>query len=226
MIFTPETFDQIPRGRYGVVYADPPWHHRSYSAKGQARSPSSHYKTMTIEDICAMPVGELAANDCWLVLWTTQPHLEQALRVMHSWGFKYSSIFQFWFKLNPRAASVLFMILSDFHRGMGFTTRKNVEFMILGRRGKAKRQRKDIPDFIIAARRQHSRKPDSVPATVEAFAAGPYLELFGRESRPGWDTYGNEVDKPFTKTANRPPKKRAVKPKPAPAKTTLIKEPA
>ena len=222
MIFT--EFDQIPRKTYGVIYADPPWHHVSYSTKGQVRSPSSHYKTMSIAEIAAMPVADLAAKDCWLVMWTTQPHLEQAFTVMRGWGFRYSSIFQFWFKLNPKAASALFLTLQDFHKGMGFTTRKNVEFMILARRGKPKRLSKSIRDFVIAARRQHSRKPDSVPVDIEAFAAGPYLELFGRESRPGWDVFGNEVDKPFTRTSNRPPKAKPAAPKKKPAPTTLIKE--
>ena len=223
MIFT--RFEDIPRGKYGVLYADPPWHHVSYSTKGQVRSPSSHYQTMSIAEIAAMPVSELAAKDCWLMMWTTQPHLEQAFEVMHGWGFRYSSIFQFWFKLNPRSASALFLTLQDFHKGMGFTTRKNVEIIILARRGKPKRLRKDIRDFVIAARRQHSRKPDSVPVDIEAFAAGPYLELFGRESRPGWDVFGNEVDKPLSRTFNRAPKKPPVK-KPKPVPTTLIEEEA
>jgi N6-adenosine-specific RNA methylase IME4 len=170
---------------------------------------------MTIEDIKAMPIADLAAKDCWLILWTTQPHAELAFEVMRAWGFKYSSMFQFWVKLNPRAASAIWLTLQDFFRGMGFTTRKNVEFMILARRGKPKRLDKSIPDLIIAARRQHSRKPDSVPLDIERFCAGPRLELFARESRAGWDSYGNEVDKPFTRTTNRPAKPKA---KPAPKK--------
>lgn len=224
MIFT--RFEDIPRGQYAHIYADPAWHHVSYSTAGQSRSPSSHYQTMSTAEIRALPVAEIAAKDCWLMMWTTQPHLEQAFDVLKDWGFKYSSVFQFWFKLNPRAASALFLTMQDFHKGMGFTTRKNVEILILARRGRPKRLSKSIRDFVIAARRQHSRKPDSVIGDMEAYCVGPRIELFSRESRDGWDSWGNEVDKPLHRTANRPPKKKAPAVKQPPAPTTLIKEPA
>lgn len=221
MIFTPETFNQIPRRTYQCILADVPWHHKSYSDKGQDRSPSSHYKTMSLQDICDMPVSEIAADDCWLFFWVTQPHLEQAFRVIKAWGFSYSSLFQTWIKLNPRAASAIFLTVQDFHMGQGYTTRKNLEICILARRGKPKRLRRDIRDFVIAARRQHSRKPDAVVRDIERFCAGPRLELFARESREGWDSYGDEVDKPFTRTTNRPAKKKAAKPAPKPRASKL-----
>lgn len=224
MIYT--QFPDIPRKKYRVIYADPAWHHVSYSTKGQARSPSSHYDTMTLEEIKALPVADLADTDCHLMMWTTQPHLEQSFAVLKAWGFKYSSVFKFWLKLNPLAAALLFWTLRDFHKGQGFTTRKNIEICILGRRGKPKRLRRDIRDFIISARRQHSRKPEEMYDDIEAYAAGPYIELFARESRAGWDSWGNEVDKPFVAGSNRKPKQRAAKAAPPPAPTTLIKEDA
>lgn len=193
MIYT--SFDDIPRKHYGVIYADPAWHHVSYSTKGQARSPSRHYDTMSLEEIMALPVKEIAAKDCHLMMWTTQPHLEQSFAILKAWGFRYSSVFQFWLKLNPRAADEMFLERSHFHRGMGFTTRKNVEPLLLGRRGSPKRLVKDVPDFIIAARRQHSRKPDAMIPTLERYAPGPRIELFSRESRPGWDAWGNQAGK-------------------------------
>lgn len=224
MIFTPETFDQIPRKHYQCLYADVPWHHVSYSTKGQARSPSSHYKTMSLEEISAMPIADLADKDCFLFFWTTQPHLEQAFGILKRWGFTYSSLFQTWIKLNPKRAGVMFMTMQDFHMGQGFTTRKNLEICILAKRGKPKRLNRTTRDFVIAARRQHSRKPDEVIEAIEGFCVGPRLELFGRASREGWDTYGNEVDAPLGKTANRRPKPKPKAAKPAPAPTTLITE--
>lgn len=182
-------------GEFACICADPAWHHKSYSVKGQARSPSSHYKTMSLEEICDLPVAQVAGKNCHLFLWTTQPHLEQSFSVLRAWGFKYSSVFQFWVKLNPRRADTIWMELRDFHIGMGFTSRKNVEILLLGRRGQPRRLRKDIPDLLIAARRQHSRKPDLGYQRMEAYCVGPRLDMFARESRPGWTGWGFEAQK-------------------------------
>ena len=198
MIYT--DFSQIPRRHYNVVEADPAWHHKSYSVKGQRRSPSRYYKTMTLEEICALPVKEIAHKNCHLMLWTTQPHLQQSFDVLRAWGFKYSSCYIFWLKLNPKSADVIWMRASDFHTGMGFTTRKNVEIVLLGRRGSPKRLAKNLPDYLIAARRQHSRKPDAFYDHVRQYAAGPRISLFTRETREGFDSWGDEADK-FDKKA-------------------------
>lgn len=192
---------QIPRKQYGVIYADAPWHYKSYSIKGQQRSPSRHYETMSLQDIKNMPVADLAAKNCHLMFWATQPHLKQAFEVLDAWGFPYSSVFKFWLKLNPRAADEAFLELRNFHNGQGFTTRKNVELCLLARRGKPKRLVNNERDFIIAARRAHSQKPDGMYPAIERYSTGPYLELFGRQSRAGWDTYGNSVDVPIQRPA-------------------------
>lgn len=84
---------------------------------------------------------------------------------------------------------------SDFHVGLGLTTRKNAEFVLLGRRGNAKRLAKDVRELILSPRREHSRKPDEMYSRVERYCAGPYLELFARQPRPGWDSWGNETTK-------------------------------
>ena len=78
---------------------------------------------------------------------------------------------------------------------MGHTTRQNAEYVVLGRRGKPRRLRKDVHQLIIQPRREHSRKPDELYARVERYCTGPYLELFARQRRPGWDCWGNEIDK-------------------------------
>lgn len=184
------------QGTYACLWADPPWHHQTYTAKGQTRrAPSRHYDTLSIAEICALPVGELAAKDAHLFLWTTQPHLELSFEVLRAYGFKYSSVHTHWIKLNPRAAGKLFIQEADFSMAMGFTTRKNVEYLVLGRRGQPKRLVKNQRDWIMAARREHSRKPDVSFVRVEAYCPGPRVELFSRAGRDGWVTWGKESTK-------------------------------
>lgn len=187
-------------GAYPCIVADPPWHHQSFSIKGQRRSPSAYYRTMSIAEISALPVAELAAKNAHLFLWTTQPHLQQSFAVLAAWGFRYSSVHTHWIKVNPKAADQMFLRERDLSIGMGFTTRKNIEYLVLGRRGSPRRLVKDMPDFLFAARRQHSRKPEESFARVERYCAGPRLELFSRTPREGWETWGDEDEK----FANRP----------------------
>lgn len=190
------TIESLPAGPFSCILADPPWHHASRSAKGQTRrSPSHHYPTMSLAQICAMPVRDVAGKNCHLFLWTTWPHLPQALQVMKAWGFTYSSAFLTWVKLNPSKGDVIWFDMSDFHVGMGYTSRKNTEILLLGRRGAPKRLSKSVRELMIAARREHSRKPDETHARIEAYCEGPRLELFARESRAGWATWGNQSTK-------------------------------
>ena len=193
--------DDLPDEAFSVIYADPPWHHKSRSAKGQTRrSPSHHYRTMSLKELRALPVARVAAKNAHLFFWTTGPHLQHAFAIMEAWGFRYSALGFTWVKLNPREADALFLTEHSFHVGMGYTTRKNVEICLLGRRGAPKRMSKSVRELIIAARREHSRKPDEALRRIERYATGPYLELFGREQRDGWTVLGNEPDK-FTRAA-------------------------
>ena len=86
--------------KYSVIYADPPWQYRTYSKKGQGRSAESHYPTMSIEDIKALPVGELAAKDCALFMWITFPCMQEAFQVLDAWGFQYKTVAFVWVKQN------------------------------------------------------------------------------------------------------------------------------
>jgi hypothetical protein len=111
------------------------------------------------------------------------------------------------FALNPRA-STLFFTVRDFHFGLGFSTRHNAEVCLLAKKGKPKRLSAKVPELIIAPRRQHSRKPDETFERIQRFAKGPYLDLFGRQSRPGWTVYGDEATK-FDRPAERLPLEHA-----------------
>lgn len=194
----------LPRRHFACICADPPWHFKARTALQTAnwtsrRDAEKHYGVMGLEDIKALPVKELAAPDAHLFLWTTGPMLEKSFEVMEAWGFRYSAIAFTWVKLrrshNPLQLRVLPAAESDLHVGLGLTTRKNSEFVLLGRRGNARRIAKDVREIIMSPVREHSRKPDEFFARVERYCAGPYLELFSRQTRPGWTTWGNETGK-------------------------------
>ena len=189
----------VPRGRYGVILADPPWSFALRSPKGDGRSPSQHYNTMSMADIKALPIVDLAAKDCHLFMWVTGPNLVRGdhIGVMRAWGFEPSSLAFVWLKCKKKIArqGILhgWVDESCFAMGMGFTTRQNAEFLLLGRKGKPRRLSKSIHQIIIAPRREHSHKPDETHDRIEQYADGPYLELFARQERAGWDAWGDQV---------------------------------
>ena len=176
---------------YKVIYADPPWTFSTYSRKGKGRSAEAYYDCMTLADIKALPVAEWAANDCVLLLWTTDPLLEKAFEVIHAWGFAYKTIGFYWAKL--KRPEPLFDD-SSFFTGLGFWTRANPELCLLATRGKPRRLSAIVRKLIVSPRREHSRKPDEVYARIEALCEGPYLEMFARSSHPAWDRWGLDAD--------------------------------
>lgn len=183
----------LPRNHYGLIMADPPWNFRTFSGKGLEGRPQ-HYKRLTLPDIKALPVKDLAAKDCHLFLWTTGPHLQNAFDVIRAWGFTYSAVGFTWVKLNPRAPE-MFMVKSDFFMGQGYTTRGNAEICLLAKRGKPKREAANIRELIVAPRRKHSEKPEEAFSRCQEYANGPYLEMFSRKDRLDWDVWGDEVGK-------------------------------
>lgn len=199
-----DPFPDLPRKHYGAIMADPPWHFRARTALQtrnfqSARDAEKHYRTMGLDDICALPVRDLAARDAHLFIWTTGPCLPQTFEVIEAWGFRYSAVAFTWIKLkrshDQEQLRVLPLLESELHVGLGMTTRKNAEFCLLARRGSARRVAKNVREIILSPVREHSRKPDEAAARVERYCAGPYLELFAREKRTGWDSWGNEVGK-------------------------------
>jgi len=172
--------------QYSVIYADPPWHYRVYSKKEAGRSAESHYPTMTLESICALPVGNLAAKNCALFLWVTMPCLRDGLAVLDAWGFQYKTIAFVWIKQNRRADSLFW--------GMGYWTRSNAEFCILATRGHPKRCCAGVHQVIMSHVEEHSKKPREVRERIVRLMGDiPRIELFAREKADGWDVWGNEV---------------------------------
>ena len=173
-------------GKYSVIYADPPWHYRVWSKRGTGRSAESHYSTMSLEDIKALPVHLLAAKDCTLFLWVTFPLLKEAWPVLDAWGFTYKSVAFVWVKLN-RKASTLFT-------GMGYWTRANAEICLLATRGHPKRANAGVHQVILSHIEEHSKKPEEARSRIVRLMGDvPRIELFARSRAPGWDVWGNEA---------------------------------
>jgi len=175
-----------------VIYADPPWTFATYSAKGKGRSAEAHYDCLDLDAIKALPVADWAAPDCALLLWATDPLLPRALEVIEAWGFAYKTVGFYWVKLN-RSADARAFSERDFFTGLGFWSRANPEPCLLATRGRPKRLAADVAKLIVAPRREHSRKPDAAYERIERLLPGPYLELFARTTRPGWDSWGAEA---------------------------------
>ena len=157
-----------------------------------SRAVDAHYDTMTIPQICDLPVADLAADNCVLFMWTCWPVLQQSFKVIEAWGFTYKTCAFSWMKADPYR---LFADEKTPFCGMGYWSRGNTEPCLLATRGKPKRINVDVRQGIIAPRREHSRKPDEIHGRIERLVSGPYVELFARQKRDGWDCFGNETDK-------------------------------
>lgn len=169
------TIEELSGLRFGCIYADPPW---SYGNQATRASTDNHYATMSVDEICAMPVADFAADDAHLHLWTTNAFLFDAERVIASWGFEYRSCFV-WVK--PQM-------------GIGNYWRVSHEFLLLGIRGNAKRfNRHDLMSWGEFERGKHSAKPERIRTMIETASPGPYLEIFGRNEVDGWTVLGNQI---------------------------------
>jgi len=204
---------ELPPGPFGCVLADPPWQFKTRSSKGRGRcpdgpmtrneqrqnNPERHYKTMTTEEIQSLPVRDVAAKDCVLLLWAVDPMIPQALELGRAWGFEYKTVGFYWAKLR-REGSVRHKLHEEpdhklFPMGTGYWTRANPEVCLLFTRGNPKRISASVRKLCVSPRREHSRKPDEIHDRIQALVAGPYLELFGRQKREGWTVWGNQTDK-------------------------------
>lgn len=206
-----DPFEGLPRNHFKVILADPPWAFQTWWSGRSTKLPSPKkkfsypsratepgYEVMREEELNALPVGDLAADDCVLFLWTCWPVLEWSLRTVKAWGFEFKTCGFCWVKAHAGQIE-MFRDDTDAHMTLGYWTRSNSEVCLLATRGKPKRVDAGVRQGIIEPRRQHSRKPDCVHERIERLVDGPYLELFARQSRPGWTTWGAErtkFDKP------------------------------
>ncbi len=175
--------------KYQIIYADPPWKYNSRANhKTRFRGGAcGHYQLMTMEDIKAMPVSKIVADNACLFLWATFPYLKEQLEIFRAWGFEYKTLGFLWAKLNPKNGKPFF--------GVGFYPKSNAEVCLLGIKGRLKPITNSISQIIVAPRRLHSQKPDEIrERIVELFGDLPRLELFARQKVKGWDCWGNEVE--------------------------------
>lgn len=179
----------LPTGRFACIYADPPWEFTTRSAKGKGRSAEAHYDCMTYSSLVLLHPQAIAAENCTLLMWTTDPMLPQALGLIAAWGFEYKTVGFYWMKTTKDG--------TRYPIGQGYWTRGNPEQCLLAVRGRPIRLSRGVPKLIVAPRREHSRKPDEAYERIEALCPGPYLELFARAPeprRPGWTYTGHELD--------------------------------
>ena len=180
-------FNDHPLFSYSAIIADPPWQFKNYSAKGEGKSPSAHYSCMDLPAIKEMPVGDLAAPDCLLMLWATAPMLPHAFEVMKCWGFQYKTMGA-WAKQSKTGKA--------WHFGTGYCLRSASEPFLIGTIGRPQYQSRSVRNLIVAPVREHSRKPDTQYDMMESLIpTGRRIELFARQSRKGWDCWGNQTDK-------------------------------
>ncbi len=172
--------------KYDIILCDPPWSYRVWTKKGMGRTAESHYPTMHLKDICALPVGDLAAKDCALFLWVTFPNLQDAFSVLNAWGFTYKTVAFVWIKQNRKKPSLFW--------GLGHWTRANAELCLLATKGSPKRESAAVHQVVVSPVEEHSKKPDEVRNRIITLMGDlPRVELFARTTVPGWDVWGNEV---------------------------------
>jgi len=172
----------LPNGKYNIIYADPPWEYWGGGYKG----PSQHYKTMSIKEICNLPVQDIAADNCILFMWATFPILPQALKVIEAWGFKYSTVGFVWVKANKSGRGFFF--------GLGSWTRANAEVCFIATKGTIPRKDASISQIIYSPVEEHSKKPDITrEKIVQLVGYLPRIEIFARQKVKGWDAWGNEL---------------------------------
>lgn len=192
-------FGDLPKGSAGALLVDPPYHFKRYSEKPSeksvGRAPQDHYKTMSLEEMKALPVADLCAPDCMLFIWSTWPHLLQALALIEAWGFTYKTCAFDWMKADVSTVD-LFPDPKTAIMSMGYYTRSNSEPCLLATRGKPKRKDAGVRMGIIERPREHSRKPSCVHDRIERLVGNiPKVELFSRQRRAGWSCWGNQVEK-------------------------------
>jgi N6-adenosine-specific RNA methylase IME4 len=178
-------FGELRPGGYNLLVVDPPWPWQTYSSKGAKKSPSAHYRTMTLEEIAALPVLELASWPCLLLCWGTVPLMNRQIEIVRHWGFKYQSAVM-WHKVHPSGKTAM---------GTGHRVRSMVEPCFVATFGKPKH--KAFPGLFQGIRRAHSQKPESFYELVDLHC--PRLtrraDLFARQTRPGYDGFGDELHK-------------------------------
>lgn len=170
-----------PAGKFPLIYADPPWRYEHPPIGASNRSIENHYPTMTLEQICALPVHECAADNAILFLWATAPKLAECFDVINAWGFTYRTC----------------MVWVKDKIGMGYHARNQHEILLIAKKGElSPPEPSDRPSSVVnAPRNEHSAKPEVFYDLIERMYPDlPKVELFARSRRDGWDAWGNQAN--------------------------------
>ena len=170
---------QFPEGKYRIIYADPPWDYKTGDNSKNTADPELHYPVMPLEDICGMPIKDLADVNAVLFLWTTSYHIFQSQAVLESWGFAYKSMF-IWDKVK---------------HNMGRYNSLRHEILLIATKGSCTPDNVELFDSVQSIERTaHSTKPEEFRKIIETlYKHGNKLELFARKQTEGWEVYGNQV---------------------------------
>lgn len=173
--------------KYSVIYADPPWHYNDKrTGKKLSGGAVNHYPLMKLPELKALPIGDLAEDNCMLFIWVTFPNLKEGLELIEAWGFTYKTLGFSWIKTNKRDGKPFF--------GIGYYTKSNCEVCLIGVKGKPIKVSNSVSSAVISPRMEHSKKPDSVREDIVRLCGNvPRIELFARQEVEGWDCWGNEV---------------------------------
>jgi len=166
---------ELPEGKYFTLLCDPPW---QYQNIGFDESAEQQYPTMSIEEICALPVQELIINKAVLFLWVTNAFVKEGLQVCEAWKFNYKTNLA-WIKNSGPS--------------IGWFTKSRHELLFIATKGEGVHPKEKHLSWFEAKARKHSQKPEVVYSMIEMMYSGPYIELFAREKREGWDSWGNEL---------------------------------
>jgi N6-adenosine-specific RNA methylase IME4 len=180
---------QLPAvpGGFGCIVADPPWRFETYDGvRATPTQGDDAYVTMTLAQLQALDVAGAAAKDCALIMWTLGSMADQAMALGAHWGFSFVRADLFvWIKERPLVQPM---------PGMGYWTRNGAEIAMLFKRGSPSPLSHDVDQVIYCRRGKHSAKPVEALERIERLVAGPYLELFARERRPGWAAWGDQIE--------------------------------
>lgn len=175
-------------GRFATILVDPPWRFANRTGKmAPEHKRLRRYRTMSMDEIAALPVGRLAADRSHLYMWCPNALLVDGLQIMQAWGFTYKTNLV-WYKVRKDGGPD--------GRGVGFYFRNVTELLLFGIKGRLRTLspgRRQV-NIVITRKQEHSRKPDEVYELIEQCSPGPYIELFARVCRDGWQQWGDELD--------------------------------
>ena len=179
-------FSPLDRNAYSLLMIDCPWTFATFSPKGWGKSAQKHYGCMTMADIAALPVRDLAADACLVWMWCTAPLLDQQMAILKGWGARYVSS-GVWVKTTKNGGLAF---------GTGYSLRNCHETFLIGAFGRPKIASRSVRSVIMAPVREHSRKPEEAYTAARALIPeGRAADLFARQSRPGWEAWGLEARK-------------------------------